>query len=561
MRLLICEATEGAGKERYGCVKKRIIIAIGILLFVILFQGGALVMMLSQVRTADEALNDANTMTTEINAIEMQHYRWLQGLTLTLFDGDSFSGSLDPETCSLGRWLASDKVIGYQADAFHSLLDPLVEPHNQIHLAAADILNALEVGDTENAVSIYQNRVLPNMDLTIGALDAVNAYAEGVMKAKKQDGNDIYQLSTSFVIALVSLSLAIGVVMMIILIRRTVPPLKKLTKAATDLSVGNMEIEIEVHSKDELGDLAFAFQEMADGIKQQSEILNRISHCDYTMTMPIRSDRDVINQSINQMLDQNNVLLKELRAVSNNLAAGAQQIAAGSQSLATGSIEQTSALQLFSSSVSQIQTQAKENSVRADQTATEVGLAGRLMVECLAYMQEMQDAMKTIYASSKEIAKVSKLIEEIAFQTNILALNAAVEAAKAGQHGSGFSVVADEVRNLAGKSAVATNETKTLVDNSMQSILRGMEITEKTEVSLKKVGEIAERNVKAMEIISSSAEAQKASMDEITQGIEQISAVVQSNSDNAVESAASADHLTTQSEMMKNMVAQFQLSK
>lgn len=540
-------------------MKKRIIFSFGILLFVILFQGGTLRIILSQVHIAEEAKNVANTMTTEVNAIEMKHYRWLQELTLALYDGAEFSGSLDSETCSLGAWMASGEVSEYPDETFHDLINALVEPHNQIHLAAAEILSALQVNNTNKAVDIFHNSVVPNMNLTINGLDKINLYAEDVMKVKAQESNVIYNASTLFVVVLLSLSLIVGLLMMFILIRKIVPPLKKLTKAATDLSIGNMEIEIDVHSKDELGDFTLAFQKMAAGMKEQSEVLNRISNCDYTMVMPIRSDKDVINQSINQMLQQYNTMLKDLRIVSNNVASGAQQIASSSQSLATGSVEQASSVQLFSNTITQVLAQAKQNSALAEQTATDMSLAGCIMRECLAYMQEMQIAIKAIRDSSKEIAKVSSLIEDIAFQTNILALNAAVEAARAGKDGKGFSVVAGEVRTLAGKSAVATKETKDLVESSIQNIVRGMGITEKTEESLNNAGKIVELNVKAMEKISHSTDAQTVSLNEITQGIEQISIVVQSNSDNAVESAVGADHLNAQGRLMRDIVSQFQL--
>lgn len=544
-------------------MKRRIVMSLGILLVVILFQGIALRLMLFYVYRADAAQNDANTMMTEINAIEMKHYRWLQELSLTLFSGAAFVGELDPEDCSLGSWLLSDEVLGYResSTAFNDLIEVVVEPHQEIHAVAEEILTQMRAGNRTAALDLYHNKVLPDMEKTIGGLDAINVYQAGVMERKSQEGRAVYDFSTAYVVGLIGFGLAVGIAMMAFLIKKIVPPLESLTKAATNLAVGDMDIDIRVNSKDELADLASAFQNMALGIKEQARVLNQIALGDYTMTMLVRSDKDVINRSINQMLEKNNEMLREMQMVSSNVAAGAHQIAAGSQTLAQGSVEQASALQSFSQTIAQVLSQAQQTATLAEQTATEVTLAGQLMGECIHYMQAMLSAMEAIEQSSREIGKVSGLIDEIAFQTNLLALNAAVEAAKAGEGGKGFSVVAEEVRSLAGKSADATRVTKTLVDNSIQTIGKWIQISKETEESLKKSGEIVDRNVQSMTEIMHSTEAQTRAMNEITSGITHISLVVQSNSDNAVESAANADHLNAQSDMMKTVVSQFQLKQ
>uniref|UniRef100_UPI000A67858F methyl-accepting chemotaxis protein n=1 Tax=Clostridium sp. NkU-1 TaxID=1095009 RepID=UPI000A67858F len=174
-------------------------------------------------------------------------------------------------------------------------------------------------------------------------------------------------------------------------------------------------------------------------------------------------------------------------------------------------------------------------------------------------MHEMMQSMDQISRKSKEIEKVNKLIEDIAFQTNILALNAAVEAARAGEAGKGFAVVADEVRNLAGKSANAAKDTSSLVADTIAAVNTGTSIASSTGETLNGVLSETKSMVSA---IRRSAEELKEQSDKVTQvtyGIEQISSVVQNNSATAEESAAASEELSGQAEGLRELMSKFRL--
>ncbi len=359
--------------------------------------------------------------------------------------------------------------------------------------------------------------------------------------------------------AILAASFIIVIIIARFLIKTFRDPIVNMSQAADMIAVGDTNIKINYDSEDEIGELGRAFVKMASGIREQADILAVIASGDYTVSIPVRSDNDVMNKAINDMLDSNNSMVSEIRTSSQQVSAGASQVAQGAQALAAGSTEQSASIQQISASINQVLSQAEESTREADSALHDVEKAGEYMRQGLDSMSKMTEAMEQINNSSNDISKVIKVIEDIAFQTNILALNAAVEAARAGEAGKGFAVVADEVRNLASKSAEAAKETSALIENSIQKVSEGNVVANETSEIINTVADISSKNAESMSKISEMSQEQARSISEVTQGINQISTVVQSNSATSEESAAASQEMSSQAQMMNTIVSRFKL--
>jgi len=276
-------------------------------------------------------------------------------------------------------------------------------------------------------------------------------------------------------------------------------------------------------------------------------------------TFEFLGDFVLIKDSIDDHVRNLNRTMTEINSSSSQVSSGAKQVANGAQSLAQGTTEQAASVQELSSSIVEINSMARENSVNASSTLDDVQKAGELMSVCTAQMKQMMSAMKAIDDKSKEILKTTKVIDDIAFQTNILALNAAVEAARAGQHGKGFAVVAEEVRNLASKSAEAAKETASLLESSSKSVEEGNNIVAKVNDSLLSVSEISHKNAEMIARVQTISSQQSSAMEQVAIGIDQVAQVVQQNSATAEESAAASQEMSGQSMMLLEMIKQFRL--
>lgn len=365
------------------------------------------------------------------------------------------------------------------------------------------------------------------------------------------------------------ISILLSVVVALALARNIGSPMKACVNRMKLLVEGDLETPMpQIKNKDETGVLARSTESLVEGL---SIVINDIS---YLLNEMANQNLDVhttheevyvgsfqnILHSMRNMRKELSGAMRQVNHSAGEVSDASDQLSASAQMLSQGTTEQASSVEELAARISVIADQVKHTASGALEVRSQTHQTGEEVLLCNQKMQSLVEAMERIQASSEEIEKILKTIDDIAFQTNILALNAAVEAARAGSAGKGFAVVAEEVRNLAGKSAQAAQNTSDLIGNSTEAVHIGTEIAKNTADVLLGVVNSIQAVVEAIDNIATVSSEQSESVEQVSEGINQISVVVQNNSATAEEGAAASEELSAEATCLKELVDQFTLA-
>lgn len=432
-----------------------------------------------------------------------------------------------------------------------------------------------------------------DMNISNNLLNAIASKSEGLMKYKTDGQSRVgylanvgetgyiviscitnweYNFSVLSLLVMFIIIFAVGLLLIIMSMRKVaaqiIKPLSELNDAAMKLAEGDLDVELNVTSEDEVGDLGRSIEKTVDRLKEYINYIDEISEvliqiADGRLAIQLKYDYvgefQKVKEALIHISESINEVMHNIKDSSEQVSVGSDDLAKAAQGLADGAQSQAAAIEELVATATTVADQVEENKNDALVSASHTNEVTVMMEESQEQMNRMREAMNKIQEASNKVVGIIKTIEDIAEQTNLLSLNASIEAARAGEAGRGFAVVAGEIGNLANESARAVNTTRDLIGVSLNEIERGNALVDDVVKSLSKaVGKIDEVN-SMIQKTAENAVLQMQSMNQIRDGVEEMSQGIQDNSAMAEETSATSEELAAQAVTLNELVQMFQL--
>lgn len=522
---------------------------------------------ISRISATQQRISNATEEISSLYTAKAGHYNWASSLNNYLNYGIEFSGSTDPTECVLGQCLYDDNNSNIDP-TFQTFVSNVEPVHNDLHAVGGEILAMAQKNQVSQAKTRYIEEILPSVESLVSRLD------ERIQVIEQQISSENEHLSVLMLVSVIATLAALAFVLIVLVLlfrflkKEVLHNLDTLSDRIGRLASGNLNLELPDESTLETVEMRNIRNSLADSVSELAKYIQVIdlgmeyfSNGDFTPSCPIEFRGDFANilRSMERFQKKMNDSLARMDLSAGFVSSGASQVADSAQTLAQGATEQASSVEELSATINEVSARISETA-EYSKTANELGKrAGEVVLKSQSEMKQLMNAIKDIAVGAKNIQKIIKVIDDIAFQTNILALNAAVEAARAGVAGKGFAVVADEVRNLAQKSAEAAQNTTALIEESLRSVSVGEQLSDNTEAAFNEMAEYANQTVEMIEKIAQASNDQAQAISQISMGIDQISSVVQMNSATSEESAAASEELSSEANQMKALLDQFNI--
>lgn len=486
----------------------------------------------------------------------------------------------------------SSKVVGYFGiDVFESTLKEKLDLINIGDNGSIDLI-------TNNFIYAYSgDEVCIGQSLDVLSAEFSSSYVDSIKNGFEGKGNFKYagktyigsydhcntsgwtiiaylpkSETTSASIMIIFSQLIISLIVLTCLIyfirkimKSTLAPLEILNEKFKEVSNGKLDVIIDINSDDEIGEIATNVSEMVNTIStligDTNYLLEEMSEGNFELTSRCEEnyigDFKALLLSIRKLNRKLDGTLQNINEAAKQVAIGANQMSESAQSLAEGTMDQAGSIEELQATIADVAAKVEVNAKEAVLSYTKALEISKEAENSSERINELTSAMTRISAASKEIGNIIGEIERIAAQTNLLSLNAAIEAARAGEAGKGFAVVADQIRSLADESARSAVNTRELIGTSIREIEEGNSITKKTVISIEKVIEGIGEIKDGVNITRELSKNQATAMEQIEQGINQISNVVQDNSAVAEETSATSEELSAQADSLSELVGQF----
>lgn len=426
----------------------------------------------------------------------------------------------------------------------------------------------VETGKTDEAYEVMKSSYIPVLNQMADLLQQIADVAAHNAQDMVKEGEYAQASAITVIMIIMTFSIVSAALLGIYISNSIRKPVKEIEDAAQQLANGQLDgVCVSYTSRDELGKMSDSIRDLISYqktiIEDISDILGDMSEGNFKVQSNVNEyymgHYDRILVSMWGLRDKLSDTLWRISQSARQVANGSEQVSSGAQILAIGAEEQADSIEKLAIAVNEISEQVRVTKENADKARNQTDRAGAQVSESNQQMQEMISAMNIISERSDEIYKIVKTIQDIAFETNLLALNASVEAARVGELGTGFAVIAREIRSLADKTAMASKNTTALIKESVAAVKNGEKVAHTAADSLLQVIECTKQVIFMVDRIASATENQHKSISNITAEVRQVSDVVQNNASISEELAAASEELSTQTQMLDHMIGQFKL--
>ncbi|RJW50364.1 HAMP domain-containing protein [Lachnospiraceae bacterium OM02-31] len=502
----------------------------------------------------------------EAQKVIAAHYQWLEQLSDSITTGSEFEGSLNPDTCALGKWIDNSAADLEDYPELAAVIEEINKPHDEIHSEAAKLVELAKTNRDEayeQYAGVFKPKVI-NIGKGLNKIsDIYQEKAEQIIKETRQG---------VLVSVLILLAIGLGASLASVILGRRMAtriskPILAVANWSEQLSAGVDNLRFDAEDLQERGNaseinrMISSFREMADNIREHVRVIQKVAEGDLTAYVDIRSEGDSLGSGLYHMVQNNDFMFARLLEIADTVADNANQIADSAQMLAESSTSQAGAVEQLSDTVQNADTLAAGNAENASGVMSLIKGMNHEILEGQDKMEELLEAVQGIERASENISVVMKSINDIAFQTNILALNAAVEAARAGSAGKGFAVVADEVRNLALKSQEAAEQSRALIENTITKAAKGGNISQQASETFQSIVDRIKQIEERIGSIDDASARQQELMRRINEEIGRISSAVTENAATSEHTAASTQQMNAGAAQIKLAMDRFQLRK